>query len=56
MPVVIEELEVQAQVPPSAPPSSAGEGQGGGGGEVDERALHAALAREAWRQERLAAD
>lgn len=55
MAVVIEELEVQTQPQPVAPPSPpAGEGQGGG--EVDERALHAALAREAWRHERLAAD
>jgi hypothetical protein len=55
MPVVIEELEVQAQVPPEprAPPPTASEGQGGA---LDERALHAALAREAWRRERLVAD
>lgn len=55
MAVVIEELEVQAQPQPAAPPASSGEGAGGGA-EVDERALHAALSREAWRHERLAAD
>ena len=54
MAVVIEELEVQAQPQPAAPPASANEGQGGGA-QVDERALHAALEREAWRHERLAA-
>lgn len=56
MAVVIEELEVQAQPQPAAPPASANEGQGGGSGQLDERALQAALAREAWRHERLAAD
>lgn len=55
MAVVIEELEVQAQPQPSAPPSSSSS-EGKGGNEVDERALHAALTREAWRHERLAAD
>ena len=56
MAVVIEELEVEAQPQPAAPPSSSNDGKGGGGGEVDERALHAVLMREAWRHERLAAD
>lgn len=56
MAVVIEELEVQAQPQPSAPPASAKEGQDGSGGQVDERTLHAALERETWRHERLAAD
>lgn len=55
MAVVIEELEVQTQPQPASPPSSAS-GQGQGGDAVDERALQAALSREAWRQERLAAD
>ncbi len=55
MPVVIEELEVQAQPQPAAPPPAAAS-DSKGGNEVDERALHAALSREAWRQERLAAD
>lgn len=54
MAVVIEELEVQTQSPPAAP--TAAPTAEGPGGEIDERALHAALAREAWRQERLAAD
>lgn len=55
MAVVIEELEVQAQPQPTAPgPSSSNDNKASN--EVDERALHAALAREAWRQERLAAD
>lgn len=54
MPVVIEEMDVQVQPQPAAPASS-GEGQQGAG-EIDERALQAALAREAWRLERLAAD
>lgn len=54
MAVVIEELEVQAQAQPASPPSPPpGEGNAS---EVDERALHAALSREAWRIERLAAD
>jgi hypothetical protein len=55
MAVVIEELEVQAQSQPANPPSSSSS-DGKGGNEVDERALHAALSREAWRIERLAAD
>lgn len=55
MPVVIEEMDVQVQPQPAAPPSSSGE-PSQGGNEIDERALHAALARESWRQERLAAD
>jgi len=56
MAVVIEELEVQTQPQPAAPPASLPtEGQGSGG-DVDERALLAALAREAWRHDRLAAD
>jgi len=55
MAVVIEELEVQAQSQPAAPqPSSSNDSKGVN--EVDERTLHAALSREAWRQERLAAD
>ncbi|MFG6413321.1 hypothetical protein ACG02S_05355 [Roseateles sp. DC23W] len=55
MAVVIEELEVQTQPQPvSPPPSASGEGQGGP--TLDERALQAALSREAWRLERLAAD
>jgi hypothetical protein len=55
MAVVIEELEVQAQPQPTAPaPSSSNDSKGGN--EVDERTLHAALSRETWRQERLAAD
>lgn len=56
MAVVIEELEVQAQPQPAAPPAPANEAQGGGSGQFDEHALHAALAREAWRHERLRAD
>jgi len=56
MAVVIEELEVQTQQQPAAPPESSAAERQGGGGEVDERALQAALAREAWRHERLAAD
>jgi len=55
MPVVIEELEVQAQPQPAAPPAASNDSPAGSG-QVDERALHAALTREAWRQERLAAD
>ncbi|HET8745632.1 MAG TPA: hypothetical protein VFM98_08505 [Ramlibacter sp.] len=55
MAVVIEELEVQAQREPSSPPAPPS-GEGRDGNEVDERALHAALSREAWRLERLAAD
>lgn len=54
MPVMIEELEVQAQPQPAPAPALANEAQGGG--EIDERALMAVLARESWRQERLAAD
>jgi len=54
MSVVIEELEVEAAPQPAAPPAAAAESSPGG--EVDERALHAMLAREAWRQDRLAAD
>ena len=55
MAVVIEELEVQAQPQPAAPaPSASSDSKGGN--EVDPHALHAALAREAWRQDRLAAD
>jgi hypothetical protein len=54
--VVIEELEVQTQPQPAAPPAAANDGGGGGAGAVDERALQAALAREAWRHERLGAD
>ena len=55
MAVVIEELEVQAQPQPAAaPPAASNDNKGGS--EVDERALHAALSRESWRQERLAAD
>jgi len=56
MAVVIEELEVQTQPQPAAPPESSAAERQGGGGEVDERALQAALAREDWRHERLAAD
>ena len=55
MAVVIEELEVQAQPQPASPPAPSSE-EGKGGKEVDERALQAALSREAWRIERLAAD
>lgn len=54
MAVVIEELEVQALPQPNLPPSTSNESPGGG--EVDQRALQAALARETWRHERLAAD
>ena len=55
MAVVIEELEVQAQPQPTAPPPAAS-GDSKSGNEVDERALHAALSREGWRHDRLAAD
>jgi len=55
MAVVIEELEVQAQPQPAAPQASSSN-DNKGGNEVDERALQAALSREAWRHERLAAD
>jgi len=54
MPVVIEELDVQVQPQPSALAPAAA--PAGGGAAVDERALTAILQREAWRQERLAAD
>lgn len=54
MAVVIEELEVVAQPQPSLPPSTPSDPPGGG--EVDQCALQAALARETWRHERLAAD
>lgn len=55
MAVVIEELEVQAQPRPAEPPAPPAE-SAGSGRDVDERALQAALSREAWRVERLAAD
>lgn len=54
MPVLIEELEVQAQPQPAPAPVLANDTPAGGA--VDERALQAALARENWRLERLAAD
>jgi hypothetical protein len=53
--VVIEELDVQVQPQPAAPQAPSADSQGSTN-EVDERALHAALSREAWRHERLAAD
>lgn len=55
MSVMIEELEVQAQPQPVPTPALA-DGAQDGGGEIDERALMAALARESWRHERLVAD
>ncbi len=55
MAVVIEELEVQAQQQPAPAPVATSETQGNAGA-IDERELRAALAREAWRAERLAAD
>jgi hypothetical protein len=54
MAVVIEELEVQAQQPAPAPTASSDIPVNTGA--IDERELRAALAREAWRAERLAAD
>lgn len=55
MPVIINEFEVITE--PTAPttPPAAAEG-GGGEPEPDLRALQVLLAREAWREERLAAD
>jgi hypothetical protein len=55
MAVVIEEMEVQVQPQPAESPAGGG-AQQPQGGELDERALQAALAREAWRIERLSAD
>jgi hypothetical protein len=55
MAVVIEEMDVQVQPPPAEPSTGSGARQQGAG-DLDERALAAALAREAWRLERLAAD
>jgi hypothetical protein len=52
--VVIEELEVQTQPQPAAPPTP--QQSPNAGGAVDARALQAELARESWRLERLLAD
>jgi len=52
--VVIEELEVQTQPPPAAPPTT--QQSPNAAGAVDARALQAELARESWRLARLAAD
>ena len=55
MAVVIEEMDVQVQPQPAEASAGGGAQQAQGGG-LDERALQAALAREAWRIERLSAD
>jgi hypothetical protein len=55
MAVVIEELDVQVQETPAAPAAPAGNAAAAGG-EIDERALQALLARASWRLERLLAD
>lgn len=54
MAVVIEELDVQTQPPPAAP--ALADAATGASAELDEAALQAALQREAWRVDRLAAD
>ncbi len=54
MAVVIEELEVQTQPPPTTPPLAEAAASANPG--LDESALQAALLREAWRLERLMAD
>jgi hypothetical protein len=55
MAVVIEELEAQTQAPPPAPATLAADAANAAPG-LDEPALEAALQREAWRLDRLAAD
>ncbi len=55
MAIVIEELEVQAQQQPAPAPAASGDAQANGGA-IDEGELRGALAREAWRADRLAAD
>jgi hypothetical protein len=55
MAVVIEELEVLAQQQPAPAPAASSDATANAGA-IDERELRAALAREAWRAERLAAD
>jgi hypothetical protein len=52
--VVIEELEVQTQAQPPAPPTP--QQSPNAGGVVDASALQAELARETWRLARLTAD
>jgi hypothetical protein len=52
---VIEELEVQAQQPQAPAPAASSDAQANSGA-IDERELRAALAREAWRADRLVAD
>jgi len=54
MAVVIEELDVQTQPPPAAP--ALADAAASASAELDEAALQAALQREAWRVDRLAAD
>lgn len=54
MAVVIEELDVQTQPPPTTP--ALAEAAASTRAELDEAALQAALQREAWRLERLMAD
>jgi hypothetical protein len=54
MPVVIEELDVATA--PAAPAPAPAPDAGAAAAEIDPRALQAALAREAWRQDRLAVD
>ncbi len=54
MAVVIEELEVQTQPPPTTPPLA--DAAASTRAELDESALQAALQREAWRLDRLLAD
>lgn len=56
MAVVIEEMDVQVQPQPAEPPAGGGSAQPPGGSEADLRTLQAALAREAWRLERLCTD
>ena len=54
MAVVIEELDVQTQPPPAAP--ALADAAASASAELDEATLQAALQREAWRVDRLAAD
>ncbi len=54
MAVVIEELDVQTQPPPAAPPLADAAASANPG--LDEHALQAALQRETWRLDRLMAD